>query len=50
MLRLLTLLLCSFFAPALAEGQESQGRIKGAVKDSDGAAVSGVTVRYRYSF
>jgi len=27
-----------------AEGQESQGRIKGAVKDSDGAAVSGVDV------
>ena len=44
MLRLLTFLLCSLFAPVPAEGQESQGRIKGAVKDSDGAAVSGVDV------
>src|SRR5215211_316922 len=46
MLRLLTFALCCLFLPALTEaaGQDSQGRIKGAVKDSDGAAVSGVNV------
>ena len=47
MLKVLTLLLCSVVVVAMsqvASGQETQGRIKGTVKDSDGAAVSGVDV------
>ena len=44
MFKLLTLLLCSVFAPLVASGQETQGRIKGTVKDSEGAAVSAASV------
>ena len=44
MLKLLTLLFIGVFASAVALGQDPQGTIKGTVKDSDGAAVSGVDV------
>ncbi|HVF21607.1 MAG TPA: TonB-dependent receptor [Pyrinomonadaceae bacterium] len=47
MRKLLTLWLCSVFVLSVSAavfGQASQGRIKGAVKDSEGAAVSGVNV------
>jgi hemoglobin/transferrin/lactoferrin receptor protein len=44
MLKLLTLLFIVVFATAAALGQDAQGTIKGTVKDSDGAAVSGVDV------
>ena len=45
--KLLTLILCfslASFMPTVVKGQNAQGTIKGTVKDSDGAAVSGVDV------
>ena len=47
MLKLLTLLLCSVFvfsASGVARAQETEARIKGTVKDSEGAVVSGAEV------
>ena len=44
MLKLLTLVFIGIFASAVAFGQDAQGTIKGTVKDSEGAAVSGVDV------
>jgi outer membrane receptor protein involved in Fe transport len=47
MRKILTLLMYSVFASAmsvLAAGEESEGRIKGTVKDSNGAVVSGIDV------
>ena len=44
MLKLLTFLICGIFASVVAMGHDTQGTIKGTVKDSDGAAVSGVDV------
>ncbi|HSK62289.1 MAG TPA: TonB-dependent receptor, partial [Pyrinomonadaceae bacterium] len=44
MLKVLTFLIFGVFASAAALGQDAQGSIKGTVKDSDGAAVSGVEV------
>ncbi|MFN2406879.1 MAG: TonB-dependent receptor domain-containing protein [Pyrinomonadaceae bacterium] len=47
MFKLVTLLLCSvivFSASQVAWGQDAQGQIKGTVKDSEGAVVSGAEV------
>ncbi|HEX6284692.1 MAG TPA: TonB-dependent receptor, partial [Pyrinomonadaceae bacterium] len=44
MLKLLTFLICGMLASVVALGQDTQGTIKGTVKDSDGAAVTGVDV------
>src|SRR6185369_10221518 len=47
MRRFLTLLMYSVFAsvvPVMAASEESEGRIKGSVKDSNGAIVSGIDV------
>jgi hemoglobin/transferrin/lactoferrin receptor protein len=47
MLKLVTLVLCSvivFSASQVAWGQDAQGRIKGTVKDPEGAIVSGAEV------